>query len=156
MLTVESPHCKILSSYQNPTKPIITSAVAKKHVHDIRLQRQHQLAVNINECHRLQTIHKQIYQQQFDGHSRDEKKLRPIKPTTSEHILPTRKYSIPRIHYAPIIYQQATPTFELKSLRESEKNVPIVKELTQFLSECPCAIANDHRKRFDYQIDECM
>ncbi|CAF0903327.1 unnamed protein product [Rotaria sordida] len=145
MLKVEYPCREIFSSYQNPNKSTITWTEAKKHLHDVRLRRQNQLAINVNECHKLQTLHKELFNRQFDSNS-TEKILdikQPIKPINSEYCLHTNKYSIPRIEYAPIIYRKSIPTFETESSSKFDNNILIVKELTQYLSETSLTISNE-------------
>ena len=143
MLKVEYP-CH--ENFQHQIKPVVTGATAKKHLHDIRLQRQNQLASTINECHRLQTIHKQLYNHQYDSYHIE--KPRDNKPINNEYPSRPKKYSIPRIEYASVIYRQAIPTFELETSLESQNNRPIIKELTQCLSQPSCTIPNDQIKRY--------
>jgi len=142
MLKVEYPCRNILSSYSNPTKPVITWAEAKKHLHDVRLRRQNQLAININECHKLSNMHKQIFNRQFDSNPTE--KPSDNKLIHNEYSLSTNKYSLPRIEYAPVIYQQAIPTFQVEKLSRSDNDIPIVRELT----ESPCAISNNKIEKY--------
>jgi len=145
MLKVEYPCRDILSSYSNPTKPVITWAEAKKHLHDVRLRRQNQLTININECHKLRNMHKQVFNRQLDSNPTEKPPdNKPIKPINNEYSLSTNKYSIPRIEYAPVIYQQATPTFQVEKSSKFEHDIPIVRELT----ESPCAISNNKIEKY--------
>jgi len=47
-------------------KPRITEHDAKQHLHDIRCQRQKQLALIIDECHQIRIKHKHIFDSQFN------------------------------------------------------------------------------------------
>jgi hypothetical protein len=47
-------------------KPRITEHDAKQHLHDIRSQRQKQLALIIDECHQIRIKHKHIFDSQFN------------------------------------------------------------------------------------------
>ncbi len=125
MLKVEYPCREILSSYQNPVKPVLTWSEAKRHLQDVRLRRQNQLATNINECQKLRNIHQQIFNRQFDLTSSEKSSC--IKP----------KYSIPRIEHAAVIYRQAAPTFELDKSIDLDNEIPIARELTEYLTEYP-------------------
>jgi len=151
MLKVEYPCREILSSYQNPPKSIITWNEAKKHLHDVRLRRQQQLTTNINECHKLHTLHKQIYNRQFEyssiEKSSDDKSLKSTSYDCSTSI---KKYSLPRIEYAPIIYRQAIPTFEVETSSKLETDTPIISELTQYLSETSSKIPSDKIEKYTY------
>jgi hypothetical protein len=149
MLKVEYPCREILSSYQNQTKSIITWGEAKKHLHDVRLRRQKQLTSTINECHKLHALHKQIYNRQFDSDSTarspDDKSF---KSTSNEYSSEIKKYLLPRIEYAPIIYRQAIPTFEVETLSKLETDTPIIRELTQYLSESSSGIPNNKTEKY--------
>lgn len=138
MLTVDYHHRESFVS-----QPIITAAQAKQHLHEIRLQRQNQLRTTINECHRLQNIHKQIYThlpQQCEPHSTD----KSVERTAWSPKRPP-KYSIPRIEYASLIYRPSRSTFEIDA---GDKPLPIIKELTDHLSKSPCAISNDRQEMY--------
>jgi hypothetical protein len=135
MLKVEYPCREILSSYQNPVKPVLTWSEAKRHLQDVRLRRQNQLATNINECQKLRNIHQQIFNRQFDLTSSEKSSC--IKPINPEYILSIRKYSIPRIEHAAVIYRQAAPTFELDKSIDLDNEIPIARELTEYLTEYP-------------------
>ncbi len=139
MLKVEYPCREILSSYQNPVKPVLTWTEAKKHLQDVRLRRQNQLATNINECQKLRNIHQQIFNRQFDSNS-IEKSSCTKSINNNEYSLSVRKYSIPRIEHASVIYRQAVPTFELDKSIDLDNEIPIVRELTEYLTEFPCEI----------------
>ncbi|CAF1445527.1 unnamed protein product [Adineta steineri] len=151
MLKVEYPCRTISSSYEDLNKPIITASQAKKHLHDIRLQRQNQLTANINECHRLQAIHKQLFNHQLNSSSSSSsssiEKCPDKKLINNDYVSYVNKYSIPRIKYASIIYRQAIPTFELDPLVESKNDTPIIKELTHYLSELPCTSSNERIRK---------
>jgi hypothetical protein len=149
MLKAEHPCREILSSYQHQTKPVITWAEAKKHLHEVRLRRQNQLAQNINECHKIHNIHKETFNRQVDANTTEKlADKKPIKPINNEYSLPKIKYSIARIEYAPVIYRQAIPTFEVKKLSELENAAPIVKELTEYLTESPSTIPNNKKEKY--------
>lgn len=124
------------SLYPNPNKPVVTWNEAKKHLHEVRLRRQTQLAVNIDECHRLHHLHKQLFHGQLDSTSTIEKSP-SNKSIQSDYSLSINKYSIPRIEYASVIYRQALPTFEIDKSIRSGNEPPIVKELTQSLYTLP-------------------
>ncbi|CAF1050833.1 unnamed protein product [Rotaria sp. Silwood1] len=147
MLKVEYPCREIFSSYQNPIKSTITWAEAKKHLHEVRLRRQNQLASNINECHKLHTLHKQLFNRQFDSNSIEKTPdVKLIKAINSEYSLQTIKHSIPRIEYASTIYRKADPIFEIESSSKLDNSIPIVKELTQYLSESSYTISNENKE----------
>ncbi|CAF0777761.1 unnamed protein product [Rotaria sp. Silwood1] len=147
MLKVEYPCREIFSSYQNPIKSTITWAEAKKHLHEVRLRRQNQLASNINECHKLHTLHKQLFNRQFDSNSIEKNPdVKLIKAINSEYSLQTIKHSIPRIEYASTIYRKADPIFEIESSSKLDNSIPIVKELTQYLSESSYTISNENKE----------
>lgn len=57
------------------------------------------------------------------------------KSLPPDYSLSINKYSIPRIEYASVIYRQAIPTFEIDRSIKSDIEAPIVKELTQSLTE---------------------
>lgn len=141
MLKAEYPSsCReILSSYQNPVKSVVTWSEAKKHLHDVRLRRQNQLALNIDECHRLRNLHKQLFHAQLDSSSSSSSSMIEKSPSNKslplDYSLSINKYSIPRIEYASTIYRQAIPTFEIDKSIKSETEIPMVKELTQSLTE---------------------
>jgi hypothetical protein len=144
MLKVEYPCREILSTYPNPNKPGVTWLEAKKHLHDVRLRRQNQLARNINECQKLRDIHQQIFNRQFNSNSTEKPfDNKPIKPIHNDYSLSTNKYSLPRIEYAPVIYRQAIPTFEIDKTIKVENEITIVKELTEYLTESSCTIPNN-------------
>ncbi|CAF2487710.1 unnamed protein product [Rotaria sp. Silwood2] len=144
MLKVEYPCREIFSTYQNPIKSTITWAEAKKHLHEVRLRRQNQLALNINECHKIHTLHKQLFNHQFDTNSTEKAPdIKSTKSINNEYSLPTNKYSIPRMEYASTIYRKAIPTFEIESSSKFDNDIPIVHELTQYLSENSCTISNE-------------
>jgi hypothetical protein len=138
MLKVEYPCREILSSYQNPVKPVVTWTEAKKHLQDVRLRRQNQLAVNINECQKIRNLHQQIFNRQFDSNSIEKSSYN--KPINNEYSSSINKYSIPRIEHAPIIYRQAVPKFELDKSIDLDNEIPIIRELTEYLTESPCEI----------------
>jgi hypothetical protein len=149
MLKVEYPCREVLLSFQNQTKSIITWDESKKHLHDVRLRRQQQLATNINECHRLHTLHKQLYNRQFDSGSTEKRPdEKPLNPTSNDYSSHTKKYSLPRIEHAPIIYRKAIPTFELETSSKLESDTTIVKELTQYLTESSSRIPDDKIEKY--------
>jgi len=123
---------------ENLNKQIITSNEAKKHLHDVRIRRQEQLELIINECERLRHVHKRIFNCQFEQNS-------PQKPTTNHQInfvtnespLLTKRYIIPRLEYASIIYRQVTPTFELDQSIKTESQSPLIKDLIENLPNSP-------------------
>ncbi|UJR37437.1 hypothetical protein I4U23_030140 [Adineta vaga] len=131
-------------------KPIITASQAKKHLHDLRLQRQNQLTTTINECHRLQNVHKQIYNHQFDSYSIEKPVNHQPKNVPPSPLNPP-KYSIPRLEYASVIYRQSKSTFEIEPLLDINDNntLPIIKELTSHISKSPCVISNDRQEMYD-------
>lgn len=141
MLKVEySSSCReILSPYQTSPKPVVTWFEAKKHLHDVRLRRQNQLALNIDECHRLRNLHKQLFYRQLDSPLSSSPSMIEKSPSNKslppDYSLSINKYSIPRIEYASVIYRQAIPTFEIDRSIKSDIEAPIVKELTQSLTE---------------------
>ncbi|CAF3664459.1 unnamed protein product [Rotaria socialis] len=137
MLQVEYPCRETLSSYQNQSKPaVVTWAEAKKHLHEVRQRRQNELASNIKECHKLQAIHKQMFNHQVDSFSNEKlPDIKPIKSINNEYSSSTNKYSIPRLEYASIIYRKAIPTFELEPPSKLENSLPIINELMHNLSE---------------------
>ncbi|CAF3496007.1 unnamed protein product [Rotaria sp. Silwood1] len=155
MLKVEYPCREIFSSYQNPIKSTITWAEAKKHLHEVRLRRQNQLASNINECHKLHTLHKQLFNRQFDSNSIEKNPdVKLIKAINSEYSLQTIKHSIPRIEYASTIYRKADPIFEIESSSKLDNSIPIVKELTQYLSESSYTISNENKEKYYNKINK--
>ncbi|CAF0927786.1 unnamed protein product [Adineta ricciae] len=132
------------------SQPIVTAAQAKQHLHEIRLQRQNQLRTTINECHRLQNIHKQIYNhapQQWNSHSTEKHVNHQGRTVSSPKRLP--KYSIPRIEYASLIYRPSKSTFEIDAV---DKPLPIIKELTDHLSKSPCAIFSNDRQEINRSL----
>ena len=140
MLKAEYSSCGEISSlYPNPIKPIVTWSEAKKHLHEVRLRRQTQLALNIDECHRLRHLHKQLFHGQLDPSSSLSSTIEKSpsnKSILSDYSLSINKYSIPRIEYASVIYRQALPTFEIDKSIKSENESSIVKELTQSVTDC--------------------
>lgn len=144
MLKAEYSSCGEISSLNpNPIKPVVTWSEAKKHLHEVRLRRQTQLASNIDECHRLRHLHKQLFHGQLNcssSLSSTIEKSSSNKSIPSDYSLSINKYSIPRIEYASMIYRQALPTFEIDKSIKSENESPIVKELTQSLTECPYTV----------------
>lgn len=144
MLKVEYPCRENFSLYQNHTKPVITWVEAKKHLHDVRLRRQNELTKNINECYKLQNIHKQIFNRQFNSTPTDVSvDTKSIKTVSDDYSSQINKYSIPRIDYAHIIYRQAIPTFETEKPSKLENEIPVVKELTECLTQSPYPISKN-------------
>ncbi|CAF2237147.1 unnamed protein product [Rotaria magnacalcarata] len=137
MLKVEYPFRETFSSYQNQSKPaVVTWVEAKKHLHEVRQRRQNELALNIEECHRLQTIHKQMFNHKVDSFSNEKlPNIKPIKSINNEYASSTNKYSIPRLEYASIIYRKAIPSFELEPPSKLDNSLPIVNALVHNLSE---------------------
>jgi len=58
-------------------KPRITQNDIKRHLHDIRYQRQKQSTLIIDECHQLRIKHKHIFDCQLNSYSTE--KTFPIK-----------------------------------------------------------------------------
>ena len=153
MLKVQDLRCEILPSNQSKSKPTVTWAEAKRHLHDVRLRRQNQLALNINECHKLQTLHKQIFEHSINSNSTIKSYDNiPIKSMNNSYSLHTNKYTIPRIEYASILYKKAMPAFEIEASSNLEDNMPIVEELRQYLSEATHTISNDKPEKYHNEI----
>ncbi|CAF3483164.1 unnamed protein product [Rotaria sp. Silwood1] len=89
--------------------PLITQTDAKQHLHNIRYQRQNQLATIINECHQLRISHKRIFDNQLNFSS-NEKSLM-LKPLNREAV------------------------FIFNSQTESNNSLSVIKEDSQYLSE---------------------
>lgn len=134
MLKAEYPCRDIFSSH----KPIITWAEAKKHLHDVRVRRQNELAKNLDECDKLRNIHKQLFDRQLDSNPTE---IKPIKTNSHEFSPHTNKYSIPRIDYAPLIHRQIIQTFEVEKSLKLENDIPI-------LNEPLCAISNNKTEKY--------
>lgn len=153
MLKIEYPGREVFSSYEKQIKPTITWAQAKKHLHDIRFRRQNQLESNINECHKLHQLHKQMFDRYCEF--KPIEKLpdkKPTKPINKTYVFHTNKYSTPRIEYAPVIYRKAVPTFEVESSLKSDYDIPIIRELTQYLSESTFVVSNEKTEKYLDQI----
>jgi hypothetical protein len=120
----------ILPSYRHPnSQTSITWIDAKRHLHDVRFRRQNQLASTINECHQLRTMHKHIFDHQFDSYSVEKSFIsKPTKSTKNEYVLPHNEYP-------SFVHRQTT-----SPMCESEYDLPIVRELTEYLSESPCTL----------------
>lgn len=144
MLTVEHSQHELFSPCRREkTKPVITCQETKKHLHDIRVQRQNQLTATINECHRLRTIHKEIFNRQFQANNQD----KPTNPTDRDQLqvpqpsinpndsFPTKRSAIPRMDHASELYRQALPTFELYPPSELNHELPIIEQLSQWVAE---------------------
>jgi len=82
---------------------------AKEHLLNVHYRRQNQLASTINECHRLRTLHKRLFDQQLNSYL-------PHQSFTSKS---TKNGS------ASIVNDQT----------ELENDIPIAKESSDYLSE---------------------
>lgn len=150
MLKVEYPIRDIFSLYQTQNKSNITWAEAKKHLQDIRLRRQNELATNIDECQRLCSMHKKMFNSQHDSNLPTEilPDIKSVKSVNRENSFQKNKRPIPRIEYAPIIYRTAVPMFELESTSTLDDSAPIVKDLTVNLIETSATISNKNMKKY--------
>lgn len=69
-------------------KPKLTSNDAKQHLHDIRYQRQKELAFIIDECHQIRMKHKQIFDNQFNSRPTEKYFLKKNQVINQENDLP--------------------------------------------------------------------
>ncbi|CAF4241362.1 unnamed protein product [Rotaria sp. Silwood2] len=91
------------------TKPLITQSDAKQHLHDVRYQRQNQLATIINECHQLRVLHKRIFDNQLNSSSTEKSFI--SKPLKIE------------------------PIFTCNPQTELDNELSVLKENSEYLSE---------------------
>lgn len=120
----------------NSNKNVIIWNEAKKHLHDVRIRRQKQLELTIHECERLQHVHRQIFNSQLEKNSLERSTTnKQIKYVMNESPLLTKKYAIPRIEYASILYRRAIPLFEIDKSVKKENQSPLIKDLIDNLSD---------------------
>ena len=144
MLSIGYPNHELFSACRrDKSQPAITCLETKKHLHDIRVQRQNQLTATINECHRLRTIHKEIFNRRFQSDNQDKPPIstsndpvqKPRPFIDQNDSFSTKKYAIPRMEHAAEIYRQASPTFELHTPTKLDRERPIIEQLTQCIAE---------------------
>ena len=139
MLNVECSNREFFSAFDYRTKKLKSPIVETKEFFEhLRRQRDKQSAETIGECRRLQTLHKNDFERQFQSIdstvNNSERKIKPL--TDAESISTTKKYILPRRDYASNIYKAESRTFELRS--DHDQN-PIIRTLLEAIPDPSCS-----------------
>jgi hypothetical protein len=107
MTEINAEHARqsifILPKHRHSTA-ILTCDETKKHLENVRHQRQHQSRTNIDECLRLQSIHKNIFDRQYQTSVNET--ISPVCSTNFSHAISNlaheqRKTSTTSFHLVP-------------------------------------------------------